>query len=454
MPATLPVMAVNSVTSGTEDVLAKQLVKPGTPFFTGTADYPTDTWEKSSMTDQTTPAGTERGYNPVFHSVTSGASFGYGNKGLLTYSPPLSPVTIELQGCINVKTIPSLGAMPWSDLVVALSEQLDECAGSKFQGMVFLAELNKTVAMIRNPFNLINPKAIRYFPKGITMAAASAGRSLKNAPNLWLEYRYGWKPMWMDVCNFAKAWTHIRTDSAYHTVKKVWTRFTSSQEVVAPVLPVLWPQGYNQAFWDQCVANTGTLASLISYDSGLVRIKVTELKAVGTVYCKQFRPLGELASFLDNIEYILQVGTWQQVRDQLWEVLPFSFVVDWFINFNNIWRLFADQRLLQVDVREVSYSLKSSLRFYPETLLCRPWALYRGDSVYAYTNPNLVDSNAHRRIVRGGNGRTTQYQRTLGFPPDSEKVFTDQGLSILHGIDSISLLFQKLKYGPKTIYRR
>jgi len=177
---------------------------------------------------------------------------------------------------------------------------------------------------------------------------------------------------------------------------------------------------------------------------------------VSNVGCEQLRPFGQAASLLSNISNVLGVINWMQARDTLWEVLPFSFVVDWFINFNNVWRIPAEQRLQAIDVKNLGYSTKKTYVFEPELQLIQfgwPYDQWPPSEYVGQNMSNLI-TNIKPPSYKSGFGKTTTYQRSVGLPPTTENVFTSQGLSVLHGADALSLVSQRVREVTKTIYQR
>jgi len=399
---------------------------------------------QESITDD--PNTADRGlYKPVVHHRREGADLGSGST-LVQFSPPASPVHVKLSGfCISDG--PQLGFdTPWNDLVVQLAQQVESAVDSKFMGAVFLKELKQTITMIRNPFGLFSSKLKRAIPRGMTAHIASQRKDLSN---FWLEYRYGWKPLLSDVENFAKILAVQLNSSSFQHVLKTWKRFSASYKQDLTSSSPFFGVNCGGAQWESITQGepTNWWNMSIVREPFLIRLVTKELTTTSVVSCQQLRAFGDAASLLENVQNILGLGNWMQLRDTLWEVLPFSFVVDWFINFNNLWRIPAESRLNSVDIKNLGYSTKRTYVFEPELQIIQFAWSWNGwpPPEYALQETGLVVTNSRPRPYKGTVGRTTTYTRSNGFPPTTENVFTSKGLTLLHGADAISLFSQRLR---------
>lgn len=400
----------------------------------------TDYWSTSDMYDDPTRPGVEvNPYKICNHSIVRAASIGESNI-ILQYSPPTPPLEIGMTGAFRLATKPTPSAIDWTNLVVNLSEQVGKAVTSKFMGAVFLKELREGVAMIRNPFGLITKKLVRKIPRGMT---AHTGSSLKNMSSFWLEYRYGWTPLLSDVTNFSKLLANFMNQPEFDAVLHNWQRLSASQRATVSA-PSAWiyPSGYSDSYWNYLAGYYGWPSLRFADDIGIFRYRTFDYECNAHVTCEQFRAYGEVATVMQSLLAVLQLGSWQQIRDTLWEVLPFSFVVDWFINFNNIWKPIADTRLQDLDIRGLGWSLKTTQRYKCETLVCFPRPVYLSDSIWFGQYP--VNAPGANRIISGGIGSSSLFTRTSGFPPLTDDVFRKQGLSVLQQLDGLSLSMQKI----------
>jgi len=167
------------------------------------------------------------------------------------------------------------------------------------KGGEVLAELGETIRMIRSPF-----RAARSLIEEITSRAVSrgtGGRGAKAIADAWLEYRYGWKPIILDSQKIIKTANSLN--------KKLGKLVLVSRAGDAAT-------NRDSKQWSAtAVCNCGGSCSQS------IQIK----NNVGVLYViKPRTPAEALASTLG-------LRFWD-VPSTMWELTPFSFVVDWFSN--------------------------------------------------------------------------------------------------------------------------
>lgn len=169
----------------------------------------------------------------------------------------------------------------------------------------FLSDFGKTISMLKRPLgsslNLLN-SMVRYRNKRLGKTVASATKASAHA---WLEYRYGWKPILLD-CE-----TAIREASDFST------NLRSRRLVARGSVP-----------FDRSVSNVQQVTG------GLPRLSGADV--AGT-----YRSSG--GAFAGVIYEVKASTTSEQLLKILglrpsdlpataWEIIPFSFVADWFTN--------------------------------------------------------------------------------------------------------------------------
>lgn len=399
-----------------------------------------------TMIDDPTPlTGIGSKYKSVSHLKNSGIWISQP----LTYgfTPPTPAFYGKLTGFICLTSVPpAITGVQWDSLVDSLAKQVTESVTSKFMGGVFLKELSETVSMVRNPFGLLTKTMVRKLPHGIS---AQTGSSLKRYSSLFLEYRYGWKPFYSDVCEFSKLLAHyyIRGDLQRGLV--AWSKFRAGKLMDPPSgsLTTLYPNGSSKYQWDQITfSQTPRWRWKSVGKSAFARLIPNKAEYKASVTCQHLRPQVEVANVLNDVLNVLQVGTWRQVRDSLWEVLPLSFVADWFVNLGGIWRSQAEADLSKADVRNVGYSIKSSITFDLDILPIYPDFLEASDTVWKRVgSSDCITSGPDVISVKAASvtGHWNYYQRTPGLPPGGDTVLSRSGLDLLHGLDGLSLMIQK-----------
>lgn len=174
-----------------------------------------------------------------------------------------------------------------------------------------LADIGKTVSMLKSPFKgacallqkvLKTKKQILKRNKGIHVERAIA--------DAWLEYRYGWKPILLDMGEIIDA-THNAVAKMKTARLVARSEVKDSRSTVKSFVRAAYPAGWNG--WK---------------GSGSVKYQIDSRVAGGVLY--------EISN-RNGPEYLLQVLGLRprDVPATLWEVLPFSFVADWFSNVGN-----------------------------------------------------------------------------------------------------------------------
>lgn len=181
--------------------------------------------------------------------------------------------------------------VPDSLLNEAWSRVRQKVLNQDFNAPVFIAEAGKTVSMIAQTATRVF-KAYGSFRKGrFREVATYLGVNPKVAHNTWLEYKYGWMPLLHDIHGAAKTLAELnfrRDQSTFRsTVKQVVPNYLQGSHPVV----------------------SGTL--------------VHTAKAWVTVRVHNSNTT--LANQLGLLNPSLVV----------WEIIPFSFVVDWFVNIGD-----------------------------------------------------------------------------------------------------------------------
>jgi len=402
--------------------------------------------QHSTMIDDPTNPTGQRIYKSLSHVNNYGIwidlPLSYG------FSPPTPKFFGALQGFICVaEAPPALTSENWDELVDALAKQVTEALSSKFLGAVFLKDLRKTVTMIRNPFGLITKTLVRKLPKGISAYTAS---HTKKYASMFLEYRYGWNPLYLDVCEFSKLIAHYATRGDLQRSLVTWSRLRAGKLFDPPSvsLETIYPFGGSDYLWESLANSPTPWRTKLSGQSGIIRLVPNEVKYAASVTCEQIRSNTETASLIGDILNVLQLGSWRQIRDTVWEVLPMSFVVDWFVTFGSIWRSQAAADLSRSDVRNVGYSIKSSRSFDVQVSCAFPRFLEYSDTIWAWPSSSVNSFVSGPGVLPAtkyiGTPAQAYFQRTPGLPPGGDSVLKTGGLGILHSLDALSLFLQRL----------
>lgn len=164
--------------------------------------------------------------------------------------------------------------------------------GSETQVLVFLAEVHKTFALLRNPF-----RELYVFLKKVRsdlLKSKSAARTVAEyLAAEWLKYRYGIMPILYDIDGLIKALSKDKVEGL-RTARGIETLHAEE------TLDLIHIHGVETAYqW-------------VTSDEIIVKCGLLTRGKLGT------------RDFLG--------ATLRQFPSTVWEVIPFSFVADWFVN--------------------------------------------------------------------------------------------------------------------------
>lgn len=196
------------------------------------------------------------------------------------------------------------------------------------QGLVVGGELYKTLSMVFKPakalrakVTTLNARVHRMVRKRVSGTGPSAA---KIAADLWLEAVFGWKPLLADVKDGAVALARIATKSA---LEKEQFRAYGSHEVPSLTAvtdaTVAWNPAATVAYKVHRV--TSNRSECIIY--GRFSTRIPDAVSAGSA---AVRLIG------------LSVVNWEDLVPQVWELIPYSFLVDYFTNVGDVLEGFAN----------------------------------------------------------------------------------------------------------------
>lgn len=175
-------------------------------------------------------------------------------------------------------------------------------------GAVSAGELNKTLRMIMNPAQALR-KGIEDYYKALKKVPRKASPSVRKRAlvDTYLEHTFGWMPLWHDMQGGLDALRRFQTKRGVETVaivgygQKEFTGFTNPGSVTYGILQI--------DFMDMTKGKAST-------------------KVFGAVRTKSY---GADSSIADNLGFY--PDNW---LPSAWELLPYSFIIDYFTNIGNI----------------------------------------------------------------------------------------------------------------------
>jgi hypothetical protein len=162
------------------------------------------------------------------------------------------------------------------------------------------------------------------------------------------------------------------------------------------------------------------------------------------VSCRASDALNRRTNAIEKFIFAYGLST-DKLLETIWEVVPYSFVVDWVVNMNGLLSLprFEDSlRTLSngAFVSHLGYSVKIEIPFtaqmmYPHASTQNSW-YWRSILPLEQTIGITAPTNAA--------GVVSLYQRNVGFPPSGVSLFANRGLSVSQGVSGFSLLLQRI----------
>jgi len=388
------------------------------------------------MTDELTPKGSRRAFNPISHVkrtcalVDGDASFSYYPGAAYDCNLHVSGFKVLLNECPA-----GIPTGDWVSLMSSLADQLDGRIDEGTLALVSLAELKNTVQMIRNPFNLLKADWRKRAEKH------SASTLMKRGANVWLEHRYGWLSFKNDIESLAKTLGRVFSEQSTDVLAGWWTRYTASEQV--PVSSqTLYPTGFGESWWSQCMANIVT--------NGLIpasRIITDSSTVTYTLGCRALMDATQRWSKTRRFLNAFGLDA-PSIAATCWELVPFSFVIDWFVDPQGLLYPATLQRLLGHNLRDLGYSKKFDCTYRAD--LC--WGTNPFEYVYSpYQRWTYKTCSTRSGFFMSGSskGRYSLYERNIGTPAFSvlHSAFLQKGLSLTQSISGISLIIQRMLTG-------
>jgi len=187
----------------------------------------------------------------------------------------------------------------------------------KFQGLVFLGELGETLHMLRRPaFGL--QKLVKDFVDTLKKRKRSAPKQWKkNIGEIWLEQSFGWNPLIADSRDAVSAYKALTDPSRQHSTRISVGRAKYFDTTAS--LPATEKPGYK---WQ----------SIYPIQNRNVAGRKTERVTIR--YRAAVRPQVEAPTWGTNMS--LFGFSPQEFVPALWELLPWSFLIDYFTNVGEL----------------------------------------------------------------------------------------------------------------------
>lgn len=183
---------------------------------------------------------------------------------------------------------------------------------STFSGGTFLGELSEAVRMIRHPMKGLTNSIGRYGDRAKKMVNRNMGnvrKSNKDLQSIYLEYTFGWLPFLNDIDNACQAFAEVATGVPS---KRIYAKNDISTGGIAT---------YEGGFNAKSGYQPGNLQ--LNYSSKTT----SSCRIVGGVKLKTELDSSKLDAYAERFGFTLQ-----NFVPTIYNLIPFSFVVDYFSN--------------------------------------------------------------------------------------------------------------------------
>lgn len=421
----VPYITMTNPLNGYQEQLNSKAITVGSPL------YNTANESISLMDDALTPRGSSRLFNPCVHTRSSAAVFG-SDYVEYTYTPSTPTCRISVNQPIGYQPGYVTQNIDWGGALDDLASQVSGNINDSWMVAVTLKEMTETIAMVRNPFKLLKPHWRRRTEKSSASSLAS-----QRAAGVWLEYTYGWKSMYYDIESAAKALAYAFTPDVRSKLEELAERFSVSGKIQGTDPSTIYLNG-DEGLWSQLAS--GLMPSIQTY-GGMIRLSRVTTTTEWRVGCRRLPSLINHYSRTAKLLSAASLSNWRSIRDTLWEVIPFSFVIDWFVDSRGIWRSLNEERLSRAEISDVGWSIKQRTEYDAAYSLGFPLLPYFNSWRWLYKPPTACTKPIAKATSPGS---YVYYARTAGFPHDEDvdSIFLNRGLRRLQCLSGLALFVQ------------
>lgn len=194
---------------------------------------------------------------------------------------------------------------------MALIKAYSKLNASDICSLEIITDLDKTVKMLHRPFSGVQDLLVKANNKRLKLLGKTVQSATRAAANAWLEYRLGMRPFLLDI------------DTIIESSHAIKNRVEARRRVARSAVM----QEYNTS---KSLANepmTGFFYSTNNYwrCSGMAMLKEKASAHGGVIYDIKDR------NTVDRLQAMLGTRP-QDLPNSIWQTIPYSFVVDRFVN--------------------------------------------------------------------------------------------------------------------------
>jgi len=240
---------------------------------------------------------------------------------------------------------------------IAITQAFGNVAKPDAMSLVSLAELGKTRELITHSLNsLYNgaiaiasgksrqviEKAFRGNSRNLVSNENLSGKVLNTLSQKWLEYRYGWMPLYFDIRD------HVIALSKTRPKRRTARGYANHSEDVA--------------------VNTDHFA-LGLFDVTLRRQRSLEWKVRASILYEES----------DDIRQTINKYGLLAAPSVIWELVPFSFVADWFVNLSDCMKALSPSLGVKYLACSLSYNQSETCITYCDNVVHNAYDVLSGD---------------------------------------------------------------------------
>jgi len=290
----------------------------------------------------------------------------------------------------------------------ALIQAYAKMNGSALMSGETASDFGQTVSMLKRPMGSARDLIRRMIKSRRRYPAKTAAQLAQATSSVWLEYRYGWKPLIMDCGTLIHECNKKAAKSGSRLVARSGTSVRKSQSM-----------SFSQ----------GGLGNWPLTATGVVATEFEATAHAGVLY--------ELTAWADTNRYSRIAGTRpNDIPATIWEVIPYSFVVDWFVGIGSWLTAVTPNPDVRVLGNWVTYTSNTNDKFVGK--LCYPPPSPLGTDSYSSFS-STSESGVFRRDCN---------QQLASFPVPKANM-----LPAINAIDGVALILQKVLTGFRDFRR-
>lgn len=289
---------------------------------------------------------------------------------------------------------------------IAIAKAMAKANSPTFLSGEWLKDMSSTVGMLRRPFSSAQDLVRRMVRHRDQRIGKTARSIMKANADTWLEYRYGWKPLILDS-------------------KKILNECVRKRDKF-PKRSLVVRASVEQATHQRHPFTGVVLTHASNWEATGCFERDHTLKAAAGV---MFDVINRTSS--QELMAIMGLRS-QDIPSTIWECLPYSFVLDWFVNVGP-W--------LSAVVPNPDISIKGS------------WVTVVDDNVVRFM-PGTLTRTTYYSSGTGPYGSSTQrsfvYERFVNPEIGPHPVLTFNPLSVHRSVDAMSLLVRPIVNGLRS----